>query len=64
MYSAPVSPDVNLKTIADLKLLGQLKGEEPLGIELEITGREFGLAAKRIPSLGDDVAVAVLRSET
>lgn len=64
VYSAPISPDVNLKTIADLKLLGQLKGEEPLGLELEITGREFGLAAKRIPSLGDDVAVAVLRSET
>jgi hypothetical protein len=64
VYGAPVSPDVNLKTIADLKLIGQLKGEEPLGIELEITGREFGLAAKRIPSLGDDVAVAVLRSET
>jgi hypothetical protein len=64
VYGAPVSPDVNLKTIADLKILPQLKGEEPLGFELEITGREFGLAAKRVPSLGDDVAVAVLRSET
>jgi hypothetical protein len=64
VYGAPVSPDVNLKTIADAKLLGQLKGDEPLGIELEITGREFGLAAARVPSLGNDVAVAVLRSET
>jgi hypothetical protein len=64
VYAAPVSPDVNIKTIADLKLLGQLKGAEPLGVELEITGREFGLAAARIPAFGDDVAVAVLRSET
>ncbi len=64
VYAAPVSPDVNIKTIADLKLLGQLKGTEPLGLELEITGREFGLAAARVPAFGDDVAVAVLRSET
>lgn len=64
VYAAPVSPDVNIKTIADLRLLNQLKGEEPLGFELEITGREFGLAAVRVPALGDDVAVAVLRSET
>jgi hypothetical protein len=64
VYAAPVSPDVNIKTVADMKLLEQLKGTEPLGFELEITGREFGLAAARVPGFGDDVAVAVLRSET
>jgi hypothetical protein len=64
VYGAPVSPDVNLKTIADLKLLEQVKGKEPYGHELEITGREFGLAAVRVPEMGNDVAIVLLRSET
>ena len=31
---------------------------------LEIEGREFGLALRRVPALGPDVAIAVVRSET
>jgi hypothetical protein len=40
------------------------RGAEPLVLELEITGREFGLAFIRVEELGKDVGVAVLRSET
>ena len=31
---------------------------------LEITQREYGFAVKRVPALGPDIAIAVLRSET
>jgi hypothetical protein len=64
VYGAPVSPEVNAKAIADQAVLGKLHGGEPMTAELEITGRGFGLAAARVPELGDDVAVVVLRSET
>jgi len=64
VFGAPVSPDVNAKAVSDQALLGKLHGTEPTSVELEITGRGFGLAAVRVPELGDDVALAVLRSET
>jgi hypothetical protein len=61
---APVSPDVNAKAILDQKVLEKLSGDGVIAIPLEIEGREFGLAARRVPALGKDVAIAVLRSET
>ena len=64
VYGAPVSPDVNAKAIAEQGVLGKLHGTEPMTAELEITGRGFGLGAARVPELGDDVAIVVLRSET
>jgi len=64
VYGAPVSPDVNAKAIHEQALLGKLTGQEPLSMELDITGRGFGLAAELVPELGDKVAIAVLRSET
>ena len=45
-------------------MLHKLQGNEPATVELEITGRGFGLGAARVPELGDDVAIVVLRSET
>jgi hypothetical protein len=63
-YGAPVSPDVNGKAIADLDPLSQTKEGETFSRNVDVTGRTFGLAVKRTPSAGPDVAVAVLRSET
>jgi len=64
VYGAPVSPDVNAKAIREQSLLGKLHGVEPLSVELDITGRGFGLGAVLVPELGSDVAIVVLRSET
>lgn len=64
VYGAPVSPDVNAKMIKDQNVLEKVKGSEPWSIELELTGRAFGLGVALAPELGDKVAVAVLRSET
>lgn len=64
VYGAPVAPVVNAEAIARLKPLAQASGKEPFTAELEIEGRAFGLAVLPISELGDDVGVAVLRSET
>lgn len=63
-FGAPVSPEVNAKAIADQDPLGKAQGETPFVTTIEITGRDFGLAVRRVPALGSDVGVAVLRSET
>lgn len=64
VFGAPVSPEVNARALAEKKLLTQARGAEPLALELEITGREFGLAFTRVEELGKDVGIAILRSET
>jgi hypothetical protein len=64
VYGAPISPEVNAKAVQEQKLPGKLHGAEPVTVELEITGRGFGLAAVLVPELGSDVAIVVLRSET
>jgi hypothetical protein len=63
-YGAPVSPEVNAKAIAGADALSKARDKQPYSMELDITGREFGLAVARTPALGPDVGVAVLRSET
>ncbi len=63
-YGAPVSPEVNMKTVADLDPLSHAKADEVFSQTVEVTGRGFGLAVKRVSDAGPDVAVAVLRSET
>jgi len=63
-FGAPVTPEVSAKAVADLEPLAKIKGNETFAQGLEITGRTFGVAVRRVPSLGDDVGVAVLRSET
>jgi hypothetical protein len=64
VYGAPVSPEVSRNAVQALHLLPQMKGDAVFTQKLDITGRAYGLAAKRVPALGADVAVAVLRSET
>ena len=64
VYAAPVSPDVNLQEVAKLNVLQHAKGDQPFSAELEITGRDFGLAARALPEFGPGVAVVVLRTET
>jgi hypothetical protein len=64
VYAAPMSPDVSMKEIEKLKVLEQVKGEQPFIAELQITGREFGLAARALPDFGPNVALVVLRTET
>jgi hypothetical protein len=63
-YGAPISPDVNAKAIKQSGLLGRASGEAVVDSAQEIEGRDFGIAVKRVPALGPDVAIAVVRSET
>jgi len=64
VFGAPISPEVNAQAIAKLSPLVNASATTPTTFELEIAGREFGLAVELAPDLGTDVAVAVLRSET
>ena len=63
-YGAPVSPEVNGKALQKLKPLDQLKTQDVWATPIEIERRQFGVAFQRIKELGDDVVLAVLRSET
>ncbi len=58
------TPEINATTIKEQQPLEKIDGDAIFSTRLEITGRAFGLAARRVPSAGKDVAVAVLRSET
>lgn len=63
-YGAPVSPVVNGKAIQELSPLEKTKGGEVFATPIEIERRQFGVALRHMPELGDDVVIAVLRSET
>ncbi len=64
VYGAPVTPLVNAETLEGLGLGGKTENGAVFHQPIEITGRSFGLAAKRATKMGADVGVAVLRSET
>jgi len=64
VFGAPISPTVNADAIKKLSVLTKLGKSDSYKTVLEITGRSFGLGVVSAPSLGKDVAVAVLRSET
>ena len=64
VFGTPISPEVNAHAIAALAPLTNASATAPTSFELEIAGREFGLAVELSPDLGKNVAVAVLRSET
>ena len=64
VFGTPISPEVNAKAIAARSPLTGASATAPTSFELEVDGREFGLAVELAPDLGKDVAVAVLRSET
>ena len=63
-FGAPVSPEINATEIAKLDPLAHARGKDTFSQKLDIEGRTFGLAVRRTPTLGNDVGVAVLRSET
>jgi hypothetical protein len=63
-YGAPISPDVNAKAVKESGLMGRASGDNVVDTAQEIEGRDFGIALRRVPALGDDVAIAVVRSET
>jgi hypothetical protein len=63
-FGAPVSPDVNAKAVKESGLMGRATGESVVDAAQEIEGRDFGIALRRVPALGVDVAIAVVRSET
>lgn len=63
-YGAPISPEVNAKAVKESGLMGRASGEAIVDTAQEIEGRDFGIALRRVPALGPDVAIAVVRSET
>jgi hypothetical protein len=63
-HGAPVAPVVNGEAILRLDPLAKTKGDAVWSAPLDIEGRRFGVAVRRTPALGADMAVAVLRSET
>ena len=64
VFGAPVTPELDATTIAGLDPLSKVKQGETFSTPIEITGRAYGLAVRRAPSLGADIGIAVLRSET
>jgi hypothetical protein len=62
IYSAPLTPPVNEKALADLDLVAKTAAGPIHGV-LNITDRDFGYAAARVPGLSADAGIAVLRSE-
>jgi hypothetical protein len=64
VYGAPVTPEITTQAVAALDPLSKTKGTDTFSQTLEITQREYGFAVKRVPALGPDIAIAVLRSET
>lgn len=63
-YGAPVAPEVNGEAILQQNPLQKAQADQPVTLKLEITHRAFGLGLQRVPELGADVVLAVLRSET
>lgn len=62
VYGAPITPAVNEEALENLDLPAATEN----GVfhrQLEIAGRTFGIAARRVPKLGDDAGVALIRSE-
>ncbi|HMI84489.1 MAG TPA: hypothetical protein VK550_10370 [Polyangiaceae bacterium] len=64
VYGAPVTPLVNSETLEKLDLASKTTGDATFHQTIEITGRGFGLAARRATHMGADIGVVVLRSET
>ena len=61
-YGAPQTPQVNEKELAALDPVGKTAAGPAEGT-LTITDRDFGWVAQRLPKLGPDIGIAVLRSE-
>jgi hypothetical protein len=63
-FFAKVSPEVTGRELVALRLFDQAKADAIVTAEREITGRDFGIAFARTPELGENVGIAVVRSET
>jgi hypothetical protein len=63
-FGTRVSPLINAEAIEKVDPMSQLDAQGQYATTLEITGRTFALAVVRVPALGAEVGVAVLRSET
>jgi len=63
VYGAPVTPLVNAEALERLGLSTKTDQGVVFHQTLEITGRTYGVAARRAPKMGADVGVVVLRSE-
>jgi hypothetical protein len=62
VYSAPLTPQVDEKALADQDLVARTTNGPTTGT-LRITETDFGFAAQRTPKLAPDTGVVVLRSE-
>jgi hypothetical protein len=62
VYSAPLTPPVDEKALADQDLVGKTAAG-PASAPLTIADRPFGWAAARTPKLAPDTGIVVLRSE-
>jgi hypothetical protein len=62
VYSAPLTPDVDEKAMAQADLVAKTSSGAFQGTTT-ITDRAFGYAARRVPKLGEDTGIVVLRSE-
>ena len=62
VYGAGQTPQVNQKAIADLDPLAKTAAGRAHGT-LAITDRDFGWVATRLPKLGPEIGIALLRSE-
>ena len=63
VYAARGTPPVNEKTMTELKLTEKTNASGAADSPIVIEDRAFGWAAIRVKKLGDDVGIAVLRSE-
>jgi hypothetical protein len=64
VFGAPVTPELDATAIAGLDPLSKAKDTETFSTPVEITGRSYGLAVRRVKALGPEIGIAVLRSET
>jgi len=63
VYGAPVTPAVNEEALQKLDFAAATKDGVVFHGQVEITGRKYGVAARRVEKLGTDAGVALIRSE-
>ncbi len=61
-YGAPMAPDVNARAIEGLDLVTKTQNG-PFRGHLDMTGRVFGIAAQKAPTIGESAVLAVMISE-
>jgi hypothetical protein len=61
-YGGPMAPDVNARAIEALDLVNKTQNG-PFRGHVEFTGRVFGIAAQKAPSIGESVVLSVMISE-